>query len=94
MNAYKKAWRVHWTVSYSLGYQSFSNLKYKGTFYVDTERDNDFIGIVFGYQSSSKFYTAMWKKAGQVYWDHLPFFATSSPGMTIKVCIVTHPCMS
>jgi hypothetical protein len=68
-----------------IGYQSFSNLKYAGTFYVDTEEDNDFIGIVFGYQSSSKFYAATWKKAGQVYWDRTPFFATSATGMTIKV---------
>jgi syndecan 4 len=52
---------------------------------VDTEQDNDFIGIVFGYQSSSKFYTAMWKKSGQVYWDRKPFFATSATGLTIKV---------
>ncbi|CAB3984478.1 cartilage oligomeric matrix, partial [Paramuricea clavata] len=68
----------------AVGYQSFSNLDYTGTFYVDTERDNDFIGIVFGYQSSSKFYTAMWKKSGQIYWDRKPFFATSATGLTIK----------
>ncbi len=52
---------------------------------MDTEQDNDFIGIVFGYQSSSKFYTAMWKKSGQVYWDRKPFYAASATGMTIKV---------
>ena len=68
-----------------LGYQSFSNLDYTGTLYVDTEEDNDFIGIVFGYQSSSKFYTVMWKKSGQVYWDRVPFVATSATGLTIKV---------
>jgi hypothetical protein len=68
-----------------LGYQSFSNLDFVGTFYVDTEQDNDFIGIVFGYQSSSKFYTAMWKKSGQVYWHRKPFYAASATGMTIKV---------
>ena len=76
---------VNNSCSSPIGYQSFSNLKYAGTFYVDTEEDNDFIGIVFGYQSSSKFYAATWKKAGQVYWDRTPFFATSATGMTIKV---------
>ena len=73
------------TFDSALGYQSFSNLDYAGTLYVDTEEDNDFIGIVFGYQSSSKFYTVMWKKAGQVYWDRTPFVATSATGLTIKV---------
>lgn len=52
---------------------------------MDTENDNDFIGIVFGYQSSSQFYVVMWKKLGQPYWDEKPFLALSDTGLTIKV---------
>ena len=71
-----------------LGYQSFGGLDYFGTIFVDTDRDNDFIGLVFGYQSSSKFYAVMWKKAGQVYWHRKPFVVTSKAGLTIKVKLI------
>ena len=67
------------------GYPSFGGLDYFGTIFVDTDADNDFIGLVFGYQSSSKFYLVTWKKAGQVYWDYKPFIAHSKTGLSIKV---------
>lgn len=69
----------------AVGYPSFGGLDYFGTIFVDTDADNDFIGLVFGYQSSSKFYLVTWKKAGQVYWDYKPFIAHSKTGLSIKV---------
>lgn len=68
-----------------LGMQSFGGLDYYGTVFVDTEEDNDYFGIVFGYQSSSKFYTIMWKKVKQTYWDKEPFEAFGKTGLSIKV---------
>jgi syndecan 4 len=52
---------------------------------VDTDQDNDYFGLIFGYQSSSKFYTVMWKKVGQTYWDKKPFEAHGKTGLSIKV---------
>lgn len=60
-------------------------MDYYGTIYVDTNVDNDYFGIIFGYQSSSKFYAVMWKKLGQIYWDKEPFEAIGRTGLSIKV---------
>ncbi|XP_046839264.1 cartilage oligomeric matrix protein-like isoform X2 [Xenia sp. Carnegie-2017] len=69
----------------AIGKQSFRGVDYYGTIYVDTNVDNDYFGIIFGYQSSSKFYAVMWKKLGQIYWDKEPFEAIGRTGLSIKV---------
>jgi hypothetical protein len=70
---------------FNSGKQSFQGLDYFGTMYVDTDQDNDYFGLIFGYQSSSMFYVVMWKKVSQTYWDAEPFEAHGEEGVTIKV---------
>ncbi|XP_019632605.1 PREDICTED: cartilage oligomeric matrix protein-like [Branchiostoma belcheri] len=47
-----------------LGSDYFGNLDYRGTFFVNTQIDDDFVGFVFSYQSNSRFYLMSWKQAG------------------------------
>ncbi|XP_065214930.1 thrombospondin-4 isoform X1 [Planococcus citri] len=69
----------------AIGYDAFGGVDFEGTFYVDTETDDDYIGFVFSYQSNRKFYAVMWKKNSQVYWQASPFRAYAEPGIHIKV---------
>ncbi|XP_078703823.1 uncharacterized protein LOC144928916 isoform X2 [Branchiostoma floridae x Branchiostoma belcheri] len=47
-----------------VGMTNFGNLEYRGTFFVNTQVDDDFVGFVFSYQSNSRFYLMSWKQAG------------------------------
>ena len=68
-----------------IGHDSFSSVEFNGTFYVDTIYDDDYIGLVFNYQSNRRFMLVAWKRGSGAYWDRRPFRATADPGLQVKV---------
>lgn len=68
----------------AVGYDSFGGVDFEGTFFVDTEIDDDYVGFIFSYQDNHKFYTVMWKKNIQTYWQATPFRASAGELFSLK----------
>ena len=69
----------------AVSYQAFDGVDFEGTFFVNTNTDDDYAGFVFAYQDSASFYTLMWKQGLQTYWEATPFRAVAEPGFQLKV---------
>ncbi|KAG7301287.1 hypothetical protein JYU34_014209 [Plutella xylostella] len=69
----------------AVGYESFGGVDFEGTLFVDTLIDDDYVGFIFGYQSNKRFYSVMWKKNTQTYWQMTPFRAVAEPGIQLKL---------
>ena len=72
---------------FNTGPVRFSGVDFSGTVQVQTSHDDDFIGLVFSYQSNRKFYLVSWKQQNQVYWEMNPFRAKAVRGIQIKVML-------
>ncbi|KAK6643568.1 hypothetical protein RUM43_005078 [Polyplax serrata] len=71
----------------AVGFDAFGGVDFEGTFFVDTEIDDDYVGFIFSYQDNHKFYTVMWKKNTQTYWQATPFRAVAEPGIQLKLVL-------
>ena len=69
----------------AVGFHAFGGVDFEGTFFIDTEIDDDYVGFVFSYQDNAHFYTVMWKKHTQTYWQSTPFRAVAEPGIQLKL---------
>ena len=69
----------------AIGQDKIGGVDFEGTFFVNTQRDDDYVGFVFSYQSNSKFYVVMWKKWKQMYWKTQPFTAIAKEGIQLKL---------
>ncbi len=67
----------------------FEGVDFEGTFFVHDDKDDDYVGFVFGFQDKSSFYTAVWKKKRQTYWMPEPFTALADEGLSIKVLLIS-----
>ncbi|KAK3717881.1 hypothetical protein QZH41_014881 [Actinostola sp. cb2023] len=68
----------------AIGYARFGGVDFSGTMYVDTNHDDDFIGLVFSYVDNKRFYAVVWKQSDQVFWRMSPFRAKATKGIQIK----------
>lgn len=68
-----------------LGHTRFAGVDFSGTLFVNENSDDDFVGVVFSYQSSNAFYVITWKKKRQTYWKKTPFTAVAEVGLQLKV---------
>ncbi|KZC04077.1 Cartilage oligomeric matrix protein [Dufourea novaeangliae] len=69
----------------AIGPDVFSGVDFEGTFYIDDNADDDYVGFVFSYQDNRRFYIVAWKKGSQPYWMPNPFRAVGDPGITLKL---------
>lgn len=69
----------------AVGLHAFGGVDFEGTFFIDTDIDDDYAGFVFAYQDNAHFYTVMWKKNTQTYWQATPFRAVAEPGIQLKL---------
>ncbi|XP_076289321.1 cartilage oligomeric matrix protein-like isoform X1 [Lasioglossum baleicum] len=69
----------------AIGPDVMSNVDFDGTFYINDDADDDFVGFIFAYQSNRKFYVVSWKRGAQQYWENKPFPATADPGIVLKL---------
>lgn len=69
----------------AVGFHRFGGVDFEGTFFVDTEIDDDYVGFIFSYQDNGNFYTVAWKKNTQTYWQATPFRAVAEPGIQLKL---------
>lgn len=67
-----------------VGKDSFAAVEFTGTFFVNTDLDDDFVGLVFNYQSNRRFMLVSWKKAnGSYFYGKDDVMATA--GLQVKV---------
>ncbi|XP_073822844.1 cartilage oligomeric matrix protein-like [Musca autumnalis] len=69
----------------AVGRDAFDGVDFDGTFYVNDELDDDYVGFIFSYQSNRKFYIVILRKNVESSWQSTPFHAAGYPGIQIKL---------
>jgi syndecan 4 len=69
--------------AFLLSKELFQAFDFSGTVFVDTNNDDDLIGIVFGYQDIGHFYLVSWKGRTEQYFRHACGTATAT-GLSVK----------
>ena len=70
------------------GKHTYGAVDYRGTWYTSDTSAEDYIGCVFGYVSSSKFYLVMWRRVHYNYRDiDQSTYMGGITGIQIKVSI-------
>ncbi|XP_065827265.1 cartilage oligomeric matrix protein-like [Oscarella lobularis] len=68
----------------AVGYHFFGGVDFNGTFFINTDKDDDYAGFVFSFQNNRKFYAIMWKRSTETYSERRPFVAVGRAGLHIK----------
>lgn len=63
------------------------DVEFNGTFFVNDQKDNDYAGFVFNYQSNKRFIVVAWKKTNETYGIKTPFISRAMSGIQIKVLL-------
>lgn len=63
------------------------DVEFNGTFFVNDQKDNDYAGFVFNYQSNKRFIVVAWKKTNETYGIEKPFISKAMSGIQIKVLL-------
>ena len=69
-----------------IGYDAIGPMDFTGTLFVNGDTGDDYIGVVFGYQSNRNFYVVMWRKANQN-WNS---YYAGIKGIQIKVRVILY----
>ena len=75
-----------------IGEDSFMDLDFNGTFFVNDDEDDDYAGFVFNYQSNKRFMVVVWKKQNEIYSERSPFVSRALSGIQIKVLLLLLLC--
>ena len=62
------------------------DLDFNGTLFVNDDKDDDYVGFVFNYQSNKRFMLVAWKKQNETYNEVKPYYRAMS-GIQIKVLL-------
>merc|ERR1719317_581626 len=75
--------------SVAIGEDRLSSMDFSGTIFVDTDRDNDWVGFVFGFQDTSNFYVVYSSKhdSGQGPWKIVRVNSTTGPSRELDLAL-------
>jgi len=62
------------------------DVDFNGTLFVNDDKDDNYAGFVFNYQSNKRFMVVAWKKQNETYNEIRPYYKAQS-GIQIKVLL-------
>lgn len=75
---------IKYVLFFLIGNIIFFGVDFSGIFFVNIEVDDDYVGFIFSFQDSFKFYCIMWKKFVQIYWYFILFCVVVELGIQLK----------